>query len=197
MSGYLLDTNVVSELVRPAPRTSVVDWIASESPRDLHIASVTLGELVRGTIRLPDGRRREALERWVLDDLRQQFEGRILPFDDEAAVIWGTIMGDGDRRGRPRVVRRDRVQFMLRGPGYGALPQPNRTLDPHAWDAYVYVCDADSLHAEFARRGAEIVRPPEDQDYGCRDFEVRDPDGYIICFGQDLEGPTAGDAGEA
>lgn len=40
--------------------------------------------------------------RWVLDDLRQQFEGRILPFDHEAAVIWGTIMGDSDRRGRPR-----------------------------------------------------------------------------------------------
>jgi predicted nucleic acid-binding protein len=102
VAGYLLDTNVISELVRPAPRKGVIDWIASEAPHDLHLSSVTLGELVRGTTRLPDGRRREALRRWVLDDLRRQFEGRILPFDHEAAVIWGTIMGEGDRRGHPR-----------------------------------------------------------------------------------------------
>jgi catechol 2,3-dioxygenase-like lactoylglutathione lyase family enzyme len=85
------------------------------------------------------------------------------------------------------MVRRDGVQFMLRSGLYGGRPQPNRALDCDTWDAYVYVRDADGLHAEFAAKGVDIVRPPEDQEYGCRDFEVRDPDGYVICFGQDLQ----------
>ena len=85
------------------------------------------------------------------------------------------------------MVRRDRVQLMLRGPNHGGRPQPNRALDCDTWDAYLYVRDVDALHAELAERGATILRPPEDQVYGCRDFEVRDLDGYVICFGQDLE----------
>ena len=84
------------------------------------------------------------------------------------------------------MVRRDRVQLMLRGPNYGGRPQPNRALDCDTWDAYLYVRDVDALHAELGRRGATILRPPEDQVYGCRDFEVQDLDGYVICFGQDL-----------
>jgi len=84
------------------------------------------------------------------------------------------------------MVRRDRVQFMLRSGRFGGRPQPNRRLDDDSWDAYVYVRDADALHEEFRARGAEIVREPEDQPYGCRDFEVHDVDGYVLCFGQDL-----------
>ena len=84
------------------------------------------------------------------------------------------------------MVRRDRVQFMLRSGGFGGRPQPNRRLDDDSWDAYVYVRDADALHAEFRAHGAEVVREPENQPYGCRDFEVRDVDGYVLCFGHDL-----------
>jgi uncharacterized glyoxalase superfamily protein PhnB len=84
------------------------------------------------------------------------------------------------------MVRRDRVQFMLRSGIHGGRPQPNRRLDSDTWDAYVYVRDADALHAEFRAHGAEIVRALEDQPYGCRDFDVRDVDGYVLCFGHDL-----------
>ena len=55
------------------------------------------------------------------------------------------------------------------------------------WAAYVYVDDVDALHREFSQAGAEIARGPEDTYYGCRDFDVRDPDGHLIAFGQDLE----------
>ncbi|MGH6959683.1 MAG: bleomycin resistance protein [Dongiaceae bacterium] len=92
------------------------------------------------------------------------------------------------------MVRRDGVQFMLRSGQFGGRPQPNQALDRYSWDAYVYVRDVDDLHAEFAAKGVDIIRPPEDQDYGCRDFEVRDPDGYVLCFGQDVStenGPAA------
>jgi uncharacterized glyoxalase superfamily protein PhnB len=95
------------------------------------------------------------------------------------------------------MVRRDGVQFMLRSGLYGGRPQPNQVLDCDTWDAYVYVRDADRLHAEFAGKGADIVRPPEDQDYQCRDFEVRDLDGYVLCFGQDIGAARAGKPQEA
>jgi len=59
------------------------------------------------------------------------------------------------------------------------------------WAAYVYVDDADALHDRFSKAGVEIVRPLEDQPYGLRDFDIRDPDGHIIAFGHDLEaGPS-------
>jgi predicted enzyme related to lactoylglutathione lyase len=67
--------------------------------------------------------------------------------------------------------------------------KPNRLVDPEgsAWDAYVWVDDADGLHAEYRAKGAKIVRQLCDQDYGCRDFEVEDCNGYRLCFGHDLE----------
>jgi uncharacterized glyoxalase superfamily protein PhnB len=89
------------------------------------------------------------------------------------------------------MVRRDRVQLMLRSGASGGRPQPSRRLDDDSWDAYIYVGDADALYAEFVGRGAEMVRPPEDQVYNCRDFEVRDLDGYVLCFGQDLSAERA------
>lgn len=102
VAGFLLDTNVVSELVKPVPEPRVVDWITRHSPVELFLSAVTLGELVRGAVRLPDGKRRDRLRKWIDEDLLQQFAGRILPFDQEAAAVWGRIMGDGDRAGRPR-----------------------------------------------------------------------------------------------
>lgn len=60
------------------------------------------------------------------------------------------------------------------------------------WAAYLYVSDAEALAAEFRERGVEIIRGPEDAPHGCREIDVRDPDGHILCFGQDLEPPTAG-----
>lgn len=60
------------------------------------------------------------------------------------------------------------------------------------WAAYVYVDDADALAAEYRAKGLEIVRGPEDMEYGCRDFDIRDPDGHLIAFGQDLDATSAG-----
>jgi toxin FitB len=101
MPGFLLDTNIVSELVKPSPEASVLDWLAKQTVVDLYLPAITLGELTRGVVRLPDGRKRNVLIRWVQHDLPLQFEGRILSFDREAAIMWGNIMGEGDRRGRP------------------------------------------------------------------------------------------------
>ncbi|HEY0592587.1 MAG TPA: VOC family protein [Thermoanaerobaculia bacterium] len=86
------------------------------------------------------------------------------------------------------MVWRRGVVIMLSQHENGAV-QPNRTaVDGAPWDAYVGVDDADALLAEFAANGVIPVRSICDQEYGCRDFDVEDCNGYRLCFGQDLEG---------
>jgi toxin FitB len=102
MPAFLLDTNVVSELVKGRPEQRVLDWVAGHLPADLYLSAITLGELIRGIAKLPTGPRRGALRRWLDADLRREFEGRILAFDQGTAAIWGDLMGEADRRGRPR-----------------------------------------------------------------------------------------------
>lgn len=83
------------------------------------------------------------------------------------------------------MVRRAGIIIMLSQVEPSVPPQPNSRIDPEgqAWDAYIWVSDADALHAEFQQRGANIARAVCDQPYGCRDFDVRDLDGYLLCFG--------------
>jgi predicted enzyme related to lactoylglutathione lyase len=85
------------------------------------------------------------------------------------------------------IVSRGRASFMLFSRDEGA-PTPNgtRTKD---WDAYIWVSDADALCDQFRAAGADIVRTPEDQPYGVREFEVQDLDGYLLCLGHDLPAP--------
>ena len=97
--AFLLDTNVITETVRPRPDTTVLDWIESRSPGDLFLAAQTIGELVRGARKVKEQARREQFERWIEQDLARQFDRRILPFDASTAAVWGRLMGDGDRAG--------------------------------------------------------------------------------------------------
>jgi catechol 2,3-dioxygenase-like lactoylglutathione lyase family enzyme len=69
------------------------------------------------------------------------------------------------------------------GPG---MPNAKVADDVGVWDAYVWVDDADALYAEYKAAGVRIARDICDQPYNCRDFDVEDPNGYIVCFGQDL-----------
>ena len=102
MTAFLVDTNVISETFRPRPAGAVLEWIGDQFIADLFLSSISLGELVRGARRLTDEMRRRRIERWVRRDLAVQFQGRVLPFDAEAAVVWGEIMGDGERIRRVR-----------------------------------------------------------------------------------------------
>lgn len=98
--AFLLDTNVVSELVRAAPEPRVLDWLEGQSPPELFLAALTVGELLRGAHKVAEKARRDRFEGWIEGDLCRQFEGRILPFDEAAARVWGRLMGTGDRSGR-------------------------------------------------------------------------------------------------
>jgi hypothetical protein len=101
---FLLDTNVISEAARRPPDARLAAWLSVQDPSRLFLSVVTLGELVRGYRRLPDGNQRARLRVWVRDDVRAAFRGRILALDERAAEIWGELVGDGLRNGRPRPV---------------------------------------------------------------------------------------------
>ena len=93
MSGFLLDTNVLSEIVRPKPYSEVVQWVESTDESLLYISVLTLGEIREGITPLPDGRRRASLESWLDHDLVVRFSGRILPIDLAVADRWGRLAG--------------------------------------------------------------------------------------------------------
>ena len=102
MMPFLLDTNIVSETIKQRPEGKVLSWLGDQNAGDLFLASLTIGELVRGVRKLKEAARRRIYEHWIEEDLSKQFDGRVLPFDLGAAIIWGEIMGDGDRTGRTR-----------------------------------------------------------------------------------------------
>lgn len=85
------------------------------------------------------------------------------------------------------VQRAGTVVMLKELPGGGGV-RPNRLVDPEGelWDAYFWVEDADALHAEFAARGVKIARGLCSQEYGCRDFDVEDLNGYRLCFGHSI-----------
>jgi predicted nucleic acid-binding protein len=98
--SYLLDTCVISEMVRKRPAPEVVSWLAAQDEDHLFISVLSLGELHKGIARLDDTRHRSTLEAWVEGDLRQRFTGRIVPVDPEVAARWGRICGAAERAGR-------------------------------------------------------------------------------------------------
>jgi len=91
--SYLLDTSVISELVRPRPDPDVVDWFRHAPDEALHLSVLTLGEIRKGIENLSDTVRREKLRVWLEHDLLQWFEGRVLPIDVLVAERWGVMLG--------------------------------------------------------------------------------------------------------
>jgi predicted nucleic acid-binding protein len=77
VSGFLLDTNIISELVKPKPEANVTDWVENTDESLLYLSVLTFGEIRRGIAALPQSRRRATLEAWLDKDLRARFEGRL------------------------------------------------------------------------------------------------------------------------
>jgi len=94
---YLLDTCVLSDLASRRPSQPVVAWIGEQDENALALSVLTLGELHKGIAGISDERRRRKLEAWVEGDLRERFEGRILPVDEVVARTWGRIQARAPR----------------------------------------------------------------------------------------------------
>lgn len=101
MNGYLLDTNVPSEFSRERPDSRVVGWLRAQPASSLFVSVVTIGEIRKGLIVLPPGRRRSELETWFHTDLLIWFGNRILPVTPAVADRWGVLDGQCQLRGTP------------------------------------------------------------------------------------------------
>jgi hypothetical protein len=104
LTRYLLDTNIISSVVNPAPLQALLTWMSEQNDEDLFIASLTVAESRRGILEKPRGKGRDRLEAWFAGPVGPQalFAGRGLLFDELAARIWARLMADGKAKGRPR-----------------------------------------------------------------------------------------------
>jgi predicted nucleic acid-binding protein len=100
MSGFLLDTNCISEIVRSKPEPRVLDWMEAADESLLYLSVLTLGEIRKGVAGLPQGKRRTHLETWLELDLQARFSGRILSIDAAIADRWGLLAAEAKRKGR-------------------------------------------------------------------------------------------------
>ena len=98
--GYLLDTNVVSEWVKPHPNPGGVTWTSGVDEDRVYLSVVTLTELRHSIERLSDGKRRRRLDQWLREELPLRFEGRVLAIDAGVAERWGKVVARSEAAGR-------------------------------------------------------------------------------------------------
>jgi predicted nucleic acid-binding protein len=99
--SFLLDTSVISELVRKSPHLPVLEWIGAQDETSLYLSVVTIGELEKGIARLPASARKAKLQSWVRRDLVERFGARLLPIDIPVSTRWGALTGESEKRGQP------------------------------------------------------------------------------------------------
>lgn len=97
----LLDTNVLSELMRPTPEPLVLAWVDRRPATDFWVSAITVAEISLGIALLPEGKRRSTLDGLAARMFQEDFAGRCLPFDQEAAVLYAEIVAARLRIGRP------------------------------------------------------------------------------------------------
>jgi predicted nucleic acid-binding protein len=97
--SFLIDTCVLSELVRPKPHRRVVDWIDAQDESRLYLSVITIGEIQKGIAKLPASSRKEKLVTWLDEELEERFKGKILGIDSTVARKWGQIQAACELRG--------------------------------------------------------------------------------------------------
>lgn len=99
--SFLLDTNAVSEWVKPRPNPGLIGWMELADEDRVFLSVISLAEVRYGIERLSAGARRNRLERWLRDELPLRFEGRVLPIDSRVAEAWGRTVSRSEALGRP------------------------------------------------------------------------------------------------
>jgi predicted nucleic acid-binding protein len=104
VTRYLLDTNIISNVIKLKPSPALLAWLGAQKDDVLFIASLTVAEIQRGILEKPAGRKRSALDAWFSgpEGPRALFAGRILSFDERAGLYWAHLMAGGKALGRPR-----------------------------------------------------------------------------------------------
>ena len=97
---YLLDTNVISELIAKQPSPRVMAWVEQMDDTQAYLSVITIGEIKKGIERLPASARKQQLQRWLEDELLIRFSGRIVAIDSAVMLIWGTLTANLESSGR-------------------------------------------------------------------------------------------------
>ena len=98
---YLLDTCVISEVIKPRADKNVVSWMQNQDEESLYLSVLTFGEIEKGIEKSTDEARKRKLQLWVEEDLKKRFEGRIVPINIDVSVRWGAIQGNAELLGKP------------------------------------------------------------------------------------------------
>jgi len=96
---YLLDTCLISELVKKEPNSEVVNWLEEQNEHNLFLSVLTLGELQKGISKLPESAKKDELQSWATLDLVERFAGQIVDVDLETALCWGRLQGVAEKTG--------------------------------------------------------------------------------------------------
>jgi predicted nucleic acid-binding protein len=99
--NYLLDTNIISELISQRPNQKVIDWIDSLDPETVYLSVITVGELHKGVEKLPDSRRKQQIMDWLEQEFYLRFSDHFVPISAETMVVWGQLMARLERQGHP------------------------------------------------------------------------------------------------
>ena len=139
----LLDTNIVSEVMRAMPAESVLEWLNEQDSSELYVSTITIGEIVYGLRVLPDGKRRSGLNEKFERFIAQAFAQRVVPYDEPSARLYGEVMGARKELGRPMSVPDGQIAAIARS-NHMAVATRNVT--------------------DFERCGIEIINPFEAAD---------------------------------
>lgn len=98
--NFLLDTCVISELIKKQPNPKVVKWVADIDEASLFISVLSIGELHKGIEKLPESKKKDILHKWINNDLMERFKNKIIDFDLQTANIWGKIQAKSELLGQ-------------------------------------------------------------------------------------------------
>ncbi len=98
---YLIDTCVISELIKNKPNENVINWITKNDEQDLFLSTLTIGEIYKGIEKISNISKKATLSQWIEHDLKERFKNRILAIDINVAKMWGKIQGNAELDGKP------------------------------------------------------------------------------------------------
>lgn len=96
---YLLDTNIISELIKNQPNAKVVQWVDEQDPTRMYLSVITIGEIRKGIEKLPASERKVTLQMWLASQLLVRFDGRIAPITTSVMLRWGELTGQLETKG--------------------------------------------------------------------------------------------------
>ncbi len=108
----ILDTNILSEMMRPQPNQQVIQWLNQQPSTELFISSISIAEIEYGLYIMPQGKRKQQLQVRFNQFIERAFQYRVVNFDDKAAKIYGKVMGEGRRNGHPMSVPDGQIAAM-------------------------------------------------------------------------------------